>query len=299
MMESLKKASCDSYSLAVRFCYDICEELEYHKRSRRYLTFDEYKIFETYYSGLNLNVKHIAHSEARLLVHIIKCVMSCPEHPRILDAGCGLGSHAIFFSLLGADVVGVDLSKERLRVANKRIEYYQQKYNTPLRVKFYLKNVLRSCELGKFDIVWSNQSISHIHPVQDFLHAAWRNLKNGGYLIICDSNGINPYIIFKAWLIHRERGLYKLVKDPYTHELITYAQERMLNPLSLKTLLSKSNYNTQLIEYHGFVPPKFNTKRLFNFIDKVLTSMPIVRLIGGSYIIVGRKFVGDAAPVHS
>lgn len=294
MIESLNKASCDLYSVAVRFCYDLWEELEYHKGSRRYLTFDEYKILKTYYSGLNSkNVKHIAHSQARLLVHIIKYVRSSLEPPRILDAGCGLGSHAIFFSLLGADVVGVDLSEERLRIANKRIKYYEQKYNTPLRVKFYLKSVLRFYELGKFNIVWSNQSISHIHPVQDFLHVAWRNLKNGGYLIICDSNGLNPYVAFDAWLVHRERGVYKLVKDPDTCELVTYAQERMFNPLHLKTLLSKSNYNTQLIEYHGFVPPKFNVERLIRFLDKVLTNIPIVRLMGGSYIIVGRKFLGD------
>jgi len=225
-----------------------------------------------------------------MLVYLIEYIRSCPKHPRILDAGCGLGSHAIFLSLLGADVVGIDLSKERLDVANKRVKYYQEKYPMILHPRFYYKNVLKSCELGEFDIIWANQSISHIHPVENFLYVAWRKLNNG-YLIICDSNGMNPYVAFEAWLVHRKGGLYELKKDPDTGELIPYARERMLNPIYLRALLSKSNYKVQLTEYHGFVPPKFHTKRLFRFIERVMTNMPFFRLTGGSYIIVGKKSI--------
>jgi len=290
MMERPEETSHNSYSLVVRFCYDLCEELEYHKISRKYLTFEEYKVLKEYYRAWNLEtVKYFAHSEARLLNYVIKYIMSYPRPPRILDAGCGLGSQAIFFSILGADVMGVDLNKERLDIANKRVKYYQEKYGKTLHVKFHLKNILKFRERNKFDIVWSNQSISHIHPVQDFLKAVWRNLKNGGYLIICDSNGINPYVAFRAWLVHRKGGVYTQVKDPNTCQPIPYARERMLNPLVLNRLLKKNNYSTRLIEYRGFVPPQFNTKKLFRFINGVLTNIPLIRIIGGTYIIVGKK----------
>ena len=33
-------------SLAVCFCYDLCEELDYLMGSRRYLTFDEYRFLK-------------------------------------------------------------------------------------------------------------------------------------------------------------------------------------------------------------------------------------------------------------
>jgi hypothetical protein len=104
---------------------------------------------------------------------------------------------------------------------------------------------------------------------------------------------MNPYVAFRAWLVHRKGGLYKLIKDPDTDELIPYARERMLNPIYLKTLFRKSNYKARLTEYHGFVPPKFNDKRLFRFIERILTNIPIFRLMGSSYIIVGKKSVCD------
>lgn len=290
MMERLEETSHNLYSLAVHFCYHLCEELDYHKSSRRHLTLGEYEVLKAYYRGLNFRtVKYIAHSEARLLRHVIKYITGYPQPPRILDAGCGLGSQAIFFSLLGADVVGIDLNKERLGIANKRVKYYQEKHNKRLHVKFCLKNILKYCEPNKFDIVWSNQSISHIHPVQDFLQLAWRSLKNGGYLIMCDSNGINPYVAFRAWQVHRKGGLYTSVKDPDTFKQISYAREIMFNPLRLNKLLGENNYSIELIECHGFAPPQLNTKKLFRFIDEVLTHIPFIRMVGGTYIMVGKK----------
>jgi len=95
MMERPEETSHNLYSLAERFCYDLCEELEYHKISRKYLTFEEYKVLREYYRVWNLEtVKYFAHSEARLLRHIMKYIMGQPQNPRILDAGCGLGSQA-------------------------------------------------------------------------------------------------------------------------------------------------------------------------------------------------------------
>ena len=67
----------------------------------------------------------------------------------------------------------------------------------------------------------------------------------------------------------------------------------MLNPIYLKTLFRKSDYKAQLTEYHGFVPPKLYAKRLFRFIERILTNTPIFRLMGSSYIIVGKKSVCD------
>ena len=278
-----------SYFLAMQFFHDLCEELDYHGNSTKYLTFDEYKILKTYYNELNYRtVKHIAPWRASLLKHVVKHVFRHLKSPWILDAGCGLGSEAIFFSLLGAKVVGVDINRERLDVAKKRVKYYEEKYNKVLYVEFHLKSILEFCEYEKFNIVWSNQSISHIHPPQDFLKVTWTNLKNGGDLIIGDSNSLNPYVSYQAWLVHRKGGLYTLVKDPDTFESIPYARENYLNPLFLKNLLQKTHYDIQLIKYHGFMPPRFSTK-FFRFMEKTLANTPFIRLIAGSYIIIGKK----------
>lgn len=238
MMEKLKGASYNPYSLAVEFCYALCKELDYHRNSRKYLTIDEYKVLKEYYPALSLKtVKYFATCEVPMLTYLIDYIANYPCSPRILDAGCGLGSHAIFFGLLGAEVEGVDLSKERLNIANKRLQYYSDKYGKTLNVRFSFKNILTFCERIGFDMVWSNQSISHIHPVQKFLRMAIKNLRNGGSLLICDSNGINPWIAFLTMLVHHKGGVYTTAKDPDTCEQIPYARERMLNPLILSNLL--------------------------------------------------------------
>lgn len=292
MVKTMKKSDYphdESYSLALRFFYDLCEELDYHGNSRKYLTSDEYKILKAYYHELNYKtVEHVAHWRAILLQHVVKHIVSYQKPPWILDAGCGLGSELIFFSLLGAKVVGIDINRERLDIAKKRVKYYEEKYNRLLHVEFHLKSILKFCEYEEFNLVWSNQSISHIHPLEDFLKVAWRNLKNGGDLIICDSNNLNPYVSFQAWFVHRKGGLYTLVEDPNTSELVLYARENYVNPLFLKSLLRKSHYDVRLVKYHGFMLPRFSTK-FFRFVEKTFANIPFIRLTAGSYIIIGEK----------
>ena len=278
------------YLLAVRFYHDLSKEMDYHRRSRKYLTFDQYKVLKTYYNKLNSEtVEYFAHSNARLLNYIVGCITDRPTSLRILDVGCGLGSEAIFFSLLGADVDGVDIRRKRLDIARKRVEYYEKKYGQKLNVRFHLKNILKFYDHDKFDIIWSKQSISHIHPIEDFLEVVWSNLKKGGCLIVCDSNNINPYVLFYTWLVHCKSGLYTQVKDPNTLEPIPYAQERILNPLYLIGLLEKIQYEIQLVQYHGFVPTRFNARKICRSVNQMLTKIPFIRLIGANYVVVATK----------
>ena len=290
MMNKREELSRKAYYLAIRLYYDLYNELNYHRRSRKYLTFNEYKTLETYYHRFNFaSIKYLAHSEARLLRHVVEKIVNSQQTPKVLDAGCGLGSHAIFFSFLGADVVGVDLDEQRLNIARKRVKYYQEKYGRELNVKFYLKNILKFCEINGFDIIWCNQAISHIHPIEEFLAIAWRNLKEGGYLIICDSNSTNPYISFCTWLVHMKGGRYKLIEDPETHELIPYARERLFTPPCLCNLLRKIGYTIELVEYHKFFPPHLNRLRFFRITDEVLSRVPFIRTVGTTYIVIARK----------
>jgi len=289
MMKKSVHPYLESYSLVVRFFCDLCKELNYHGNTRKYLTSNEYQLLKAYYHELNYKtVEHVAHWRASQLQHVAKHIMSYKKPPWILDAGCGLGSELIFFSLLGAKVVGIDINRERLHIAKKRVEYYEEKYNRLLHVEFLLKSILEFCEYEEFNLVWSNQSISHIHPIEDFLKVAWGNLKDGGHLIICDSNNLNPYISFQAWLVHHKGGLYTVVEDPNTSEPVPYARENYVNPLLLKSLLRKFHYDIRLVKYHGFMPPRFSTKVL-RFIEKTLASIPFICLAAGSYIVIGKK----------
>ncbi|MCS6923213.1 MAG: class I SAM-dependent methyltransferase [Fimbriimonadales bacterium] len=115
-----------------------------------------------------------------------------PEGKVILDAGCGFGAVAIILMLMGAkEVHGIDIQESRLGTFQQMIADFG--FST-------LEAHLASVEQipysdGFFDMVLSNEAISHYKDVDAFLNESARVLKRGGKLIIADgNNGANPRI---------------------------------------------------------------------------------------------------------
>jgi 2-polyprenyl-3-methyl-5-hydroxy-6-metoxy-1,4-benzoquinol methylase len=78
-----------------------------------------------------------------------------PPRPRILDLGCGPGYEAMRLHSLGADVTGIDISTESIRIAQER--------NPACRfVKMDFLTLDGS--LGTFDAVWASGSLIHVPP---------------------------------------------------------------------------------------------------------------------------------------
>lgn len=61
--------------------------------------------------------------------YVAKRIMNQKSQVDILDAGCGWGIYSIFFFLLGAKIIGVDLFEHRIKVADARKEYYIRNYD--------------------------------------------------------------------------------------------------------------------------------------------------------------------------
>ena len=108
---------------------------------------------------------------------ILDFVRRLPQHPRILDLGCGPGHESMRLSRAGADVMGVDFSEECIRTAKERCPGVQFE-------------VLDFRELdqrfGAFDGVWACASFIHISPEELFevLQRITAILKSNGHLIV-------------------------------------------------------------------------------------------------------------------
>src|SRR5262249_59811935 len=96
--------------------------------------------------------------------------------PRILDAGCGFGTFAMMFAAVGAEVVGADLRPDRLDAANKRLEYYRETTGATLPIR-YERVDLTQPSREMFDMVWVYNALSHIEPVEPFIHQVRAQLK--------------------------------------------------------------------------------------------------------------------------
>lgn len=114
--------------------------------------------------------------------YIDKFLAMLSANAKILDLGCGIGVDSNYMTSKGFDVIGIDLSKEMLKLAKQKfphIDFRQQdirKLNFPIN---YFDGILASC------------SLIHIpkKDVPELLHTLNQILKNGGAVYIALQEG--------------------------------------------------------------------------------------------------------------
>ena len=213
---------------------------------------------------------------------------------RILDAGCGVGTESIYWVMMRDDVevVGVDLSVDRLDAARARAKGWAERGERPLPVQFCNQNIFDVLGGRPFDLIWTMEAISHIDPAESFLSAAFDNLTPGGSLVISDSHLLNPAMIWRLVKMRRHlpvRG-HKTVAGGGQ---ISYAHERLFAVPRLARLLRQTGFSKVNAQLSVFFPPSFARRpQLFRFImylERFWNKLPIVRQIGGIYTIVAAK----------
>lgn len=125
------------------------------------------------------------------------CGLIAPESLHgchILDLGSGSGRDCYVMSAMVGEegtVTGIDMTSEQLEVANRHIEYHQEKfgYSKP-NVRFlhgYLER-LDELELGEqqFDVIVSNCVLNLCEDKSAVLKHAWSLLKPGGEMYFSD-----------------------------------------------------------------------------------------------------------------
>jgi len=106
-----------------------------------------------------------------------------PGGPRVLDAGCGAGYESMRLKNLGADVVGIDISEESVKIARER--------NPGCRFEVTDCRMLARKEVGFFDGVAALALIVHIEDAElPLVFKNFRNaLKPGGYVLLAFREG--------------------------------------------------------------------------------------------------------------
>ena len=259
------------------------------RKSREIYGIEDSKTLRRYYSGWLKGKEYfsyVIYYTALRHMHLLKYINN---NVRILDAGCGTGTEGILFGINGADVLGIDISDTRLRLAQKRKNYYEKIFDVNLKVKFKLDNVFNVS--GLFDIIWVNEAISHIHPFEAFLRLCFNRLKDGGKLIIADCNKLNPIFFYKAKEEQKKSGGVIITKkDPKTGDDIPYAVERIFTIYQIKLLLSKLFKDIKIYPI-GYIPfflynrfPKETRK-----FEEFLQYFPIIKDFSRSYIASSTK----------
>ena len=156
---------------------------------------------------------------------------------KILDAGCGHGRDAKFFSDLGYEVTGVDLSEKLLEIARK---------NAP-KAEFYLMDMRNlAFPSDYFDGIWACASFLHI-PKKDSrktLDEFYRVLKPNGLLYLSVKEGCGVGFVKSAqygneeryFVFYNSKELRELVEGKFKvfNEIIEKKKDNWINIFARK-----------------------------------------------------------------
>lgn len=151
----------------------------------------------------------------------------------MLDVGCGLGRDSVLLHpATGVQVTGIDMDPMSLETGAVRVAWLSERLGFAPGViagprKMNAANL--AFDDASFDVVWSNESIEHIHPTDALFREVHCVLKAGGTFVVINQNGLSVYERLKA--IHtRGFDVYNKDIDPLSGEEILIAEERLLMP---------------------------------------------------------------------
>jgi len=130
------------------------------------------------------------------------------KNKKVLDLGCGPGIHAKILTKKGAKVIGIDYSKESIRLA---------KIESPKSLFFVGDIEKLPFESHKFDIIFSAMVIGHLKDWNKVLNEVHRVLKENGTFVFSIFNPFKEVSTKVTW-----KGKTFKVIDHYFKERIYY-----------------------------------------------------------------------------
>jgi len=115
-------------------------------------------------------------SQKKRLVVVALKELGPPTSVRLLDFGCGDGSYTQFFSFLGYQVQGIDISETLIRRNRERFPHLSFRVVRPNEPTPYSD--------GSFDAIFCSEVIEHVYDVHSVFRELARLLRVGGLLIL-------------------------------------------------------------------------------------------------------------------
>lgn len=162
---------------------DPCEGIGMEHRTDLCDTFQDERIHDIWESAYRQNPLQDRFND--VMMDRILRYLALPGGGRVLDAGCGIGDHALRFAKRGFHCVGVDISKPMLKRANERAQA-EGLQNHVAYVCCGLEDL--SPFSDEFDAVHCRGVLMHIPRWEDALREICRVLRPGGRIVIMETN---------------------------------------------------------------------------------------------------------------
>lgn len=167
--------------------------------------------------------KELAYTSEKYFIPYIEQCHDIGSDTSILEIGCGEGGNMLPFARLGCEVLGVDISKNRIREA--KLLFNQEKASAT----FICDDILNITGYSHhFDIIICHDVIEHISDKKELLEYAHAFLKENGVLFVAFPAWQMPFgghqQICRSTLISRLPFIHLLPYCVYRH-ILTSAGE--------------------------------------------------------------------------
>lgn len=168
-----------------------------------------------------------------LLPEIFEFIKLVKKDGKILDLGCGPGHHSKYFSNLGFNVIGIDLSQEMIEIAKKVSE----------KSTFHVMDILDlNFEKDTFDGIWASASLLHVPKkrIKSVLIKLNEILTNQGILYISLKEGKGSELFSDI----RYGGVDKFYAYYHLEEIQNLLKDIGFNILEIKLKDKRTSYDT-------------------------------------------------------
>ena len=186
-----------------------------------------------------------------------------PRWKRIIDVGCGDGTHTMKLAAAGASaVLGLDASTEAIAVASRRAREYEN-------VRFDVLNVY---QLNAFDQPYDVAVVRGIlHHLYDAPLAVERIARVARQIVVVEPNGWNPVL----------KMLEKLSPYHVQHE------EKSYSPCTLDRWFANAGCRLETSRFVGLVPIFCPDRlaQLLKYLEPLVEKTPLLRVLAcGQYV---------------
>jgi len=215
------------------------------------------------------------------IVWTLKKILGKHKKLKILDYGCGVGTISLYLASHGHDVIGIDVSKNAIKIAKSNAKSLKLK-----NIKFFLLDKTNRNKMKKiFDLVLMIEVIEHVPNDKKVIKEISGYLKKDGYLILTTPSVEAP--LYKL-------GLLKSFDNKVGHL-------RRYNQLNLTQLIENAGIKTIKLSVHESIMRNFfytnpHAGWILKFIKGPISTIfisleqPIIKLFGGSnYKLIGIK----------
>tara|TARA_B100000941_G_scaffold262447_1_gene215228 strand:- start:402 stop:1250 length:849 start_codon:yes stop_codon:yes gene_type:complete len=275
---------------------NISQFLQFSIASRNFLSETNRKEFSRYYSSSIKNFDQATIKNYEEQTKEINEIIKNKKNLKILDIGTGCGTEAIWFAMNNADVTSIDIKDKRLKVAEERKHFLENKFHIKLNLNLLNDDFFefhKKFDSEPFDVIWLEQAYHHIEPREKLIPALRDLLKKDGYLIFSEANALNPFIQISLYC-YRMVSFKSIFKGYKTIDIWinskgnkqTYGVERITRKSTLKKSLKKNNFEIKSEKFFRVFPNKTYLRSLY-FIEKLPSK--IFPFIFSHYNIVSKK----------